>query len=161
MSDLVITTSTTNKLTKWFQHAHRHLETSRRENWVWQKLTSLVSTLSWLTRRDTAVYNKLIIYVKTVVDANSKVVFAENQNLQESKHHCWQNQNLLERQQISYNMWYFYGPIVPEINYSIILLYEKLDGIGSDVAAVMTGVRNGIYLHLKQIYPLLVYIYHV
>ena len=37
--------------------------------------------------------------------------------------------------------------------------YEKVAGLGSDAAAVMTGVRNGVGVQLKQEYPLLVHVY--
>ena len=146
MTDLWITTSTTNKLRKWFQHAHRHLETSWREN---RCFIGVMIDETWhCCLQET--YHLCQDCCRRQL--KSGVCWEPKSSRWDSKHHCWRKQNLLERQQISYNMWYFYGPIVPEVNYSIILFYEKLDGIGSDVAALMTGVRNGVYLRLKQIY---------
>ena len=37
--------------------------------------------------------------------------------------------------------------------------YEKVAGLGSDGAAVMTGVHNGVGVQLKQVYPLLVHVH--
>ena len=60
-----------------------------------------------------AIYKKLIIYVKIVVDVKSKVVFVRTEMSQ------------MEQQ----------TPLLAKSE-SFILFYEKLDGIGSDVAAV-------------------------
>ena len=89
---------------------------------------------------DIAIYKKLIIYVKIVVNGKSKVVFAENRNVPEGTANT------------------IVGAIRNFLNDNTVPP-EKVAGLGSDEAAVMTGVRNGVGVQLKQVYPLLVHVH--
>ena len=73
------------------------------------------------------------------MDGKSKVVFAENRNVADGANTI-------------------VGAIRSFLNDHTVP-YEKVAGLGSDGAAVMTGVRNGVGVQLKQVYPLLVHVH--
>ena len=89
---------------------------------------------------DVAVFKKLIIYVKLVVDGKVQVMFAENKDVPDGK----------AATIFAAIMDFLENNDVPQ---------EKLAGLGSDGAKVMTGVYAGVGVQLKERYPILVHVH--
>ena len=89
---------------------------------------------------DVAVLKKLIIYVKLVVDGKVQVMFAENKDVPDGK----------AATIFAAIMDFLESNDVPQ---------QKLAGLSSDGAKVMTGVNAGVGVQLKERYPILVHVH--